>query len=74
MASNECIIVVRSGAGATGVDDDLGGGDGDGVGDNKGGGVRAGDESRWHCHLWYVLTIVAIPGIHNKIYENRVNF
>ena len=46
MASNERITVVRSGAGATGADDDLGGGDGDGVGDDDGGGVRDGDASR----------------------------
>ena len=66
MASNEHITVVRSGAGATSADDDLGGGDGDGVGDNEGGGVRDGDASRWHCRLWYVLTIATSFRIHNK--------
>ena len=46
MASNERIIVIRSGAGTTGADDDLGGGDGDDVGNDEGGGVRDGDVSR----------------------------
>ena len=65
MASNEHITVVRLAARETGADADLGGGDGDGVGDDDGGGVRDGDASRWCCGLWYVLTIVTFPGIHN---------